>query len=227
MSLVTFLHILKNCIFQLVMTTIAEQIAEQLLAVNAVKLSPNAPFTWASGIKSPIYCDNRLVLSHPAARKQVVAGFEAAVSAFEPFDVVAGVATAGIPWGALLADRLDKPFIYIREKPKSHGRQNQIEGQLTEGSKILVIEDLISTGGSSIKAVEAAREAGGVVIGVLAIFTYGFEKATQIFSEANCPFATLSNYDTLISQAVEKNYVSTADIATLKSWRHSPSTWGI
>jgi orotate phosphoribosyltransferase len=208
------------------MTLLAEKIAAQLLAVRAVKLSPKAPFTWASGIKSPIYCDNRLVLSHPAARKKVVEGLVAKISDFESFDIVAGVATAGIPWGALLADRLEKPFIYIREKPKSHGRQNQIEGHLPEDARVLVIEDLISTGGSSIKAVEAAREAGAFVVGVLAIFTYGFDKASAVFSAADCPFSTLSNYDTLITKAVDNRYISPEDETTLRNWRLSPDTWG-
>jgi orotate phosphoribosyltransferase len=208
------------------MTLLAEKIAAQLLAVRAVKLSPKAPFTWASGIKSPIYCDNRLVLSHPAARKKVVEGLVAKTSDFESFDIVAGVATAGIPWGALLADRLEKPFIYIREKPKSHGRQNQIEGHLPEDARVLVIEDLISTGGSSIKAVEAAREAGAFVVGVLAIFTYGFDKASAVFSAADCPFSTLSNYDILITKAVDNRYISPEDEATLRNWRLSPDTWG-
>ena len=146
---------------------IANEVAEKLLQINAVKLNPQNPFTWASGIKSPIYCDNRLVLSFPAVRTFVIRAFADKAAQFEPFDIVAGVATAGIPHGALLADRLEKPFIYVREKAKSHGRQNQIEGNITEGARILLIEDLISTGGSSLKAVETLREAGCVVVGVL------------------------------------------------------------
>jgi orotate phosphoribosyltransferase len=205
---------------------IAQKVAEKLLQINAVKLSPQNPFTWASGIKSPIYCDNRLTLSFPEVRQYIIKSFVKKSGAFEPFDIVAGVATAGIPHGALLADRLKKPFIYVREKAKSHGRQNQIEGVLTQGSRVLVIEDLISTGGSSIKAVEAVRDAGGIVVGVLAIFSYGFEKANQVFKEADCPFNTLSDYDILIAKAIENQYVKREELETLTAWRHSPETWG-
>lgn len=205
----------------------ALQVAEKLLQINAVKLSPQNPFTWASGIKSPIYCDNRVALSFPDARKTIVDGFYQKSGAFEPFDMVAGVATAGIPWGALLADRIGKPFIYIRDKPKAHGRQNQIEGFYTEGSRILVIEDLISTGGSSLKAVEAVREAGCEVVGVLAIFSYGFEAATTIFNESKCRFETLSNYETLIECAVQRGYITASERETLQEWCISPKTWGV
>jgi orotate phosphoribosyltransferase len=205
----------------------SKEIAQNLLQINAVKLSPQNPFTWASGIKSPIYCDNRITLSFPAVRDLIINGFVEKSKAFEPFDIVAGVATAGIPHGALLADRLAKPFIYVREKAKSHGRQNQIEGLITEGCRVLVIEDLISTGGSSLKAVEALREAGCVVVGILAIFTYGFDKATNVFQEANCPFDTLSDYDTLIAQAIDNQYVMPEELATLSAWRQSPETWDV
>jgi orotate phosphoribosyltransferase len=205
----------------------AQRIAEKLLQINAVKLSPQNPFTWASGIKSPIYCDNRLVLSFPEVRNLVVKSFVEKAANFEPFDTIAGVATAGIPWGALIADRLKKPFIYIRDKPKAHGRQNQIEGLHTEGSKILVIEDLISTGGSSLKAVETVRAANCEVVGVLAIFSYGFEAATTIFNESKCPFDTLSNYEILLECAVKRGYVTASDVKTLQDWRISPSTWGV
>lgn len=205
----------------------AHQIAEKLLQINAVKLSPQNPFTWASGIKSPIYCDNRLALSFPDVRKLIADGFYQKSAAFEPFDTIAGVATAGIPWGAMLADRLAKPFIYIRDKPKAHGRQNQIEGLLTEGAKVLVIEDLISTGGSSLKAVEAAREAGCEVVGVLAIFSYGFEAATTIFNKSKCRFDTLSNYEILLECAVQRGYVTASEVETLQNWRVSPATWGV
>ena len=204
---------------------IAESIAEKLLAIRAVKLSPNDPFTWASGIKSPIYCDNRITLSYPSVRSFIADSFVEKSRQFEPFDIIAGVATAGIPHGMLLADRLEKPFIYIREKAKSHGRQNQIEGEAPQGARVLVIEDLISTGGSSLTAVDAARAAGLEVVGVMAIFTYGFDKATHIFTEANCPFDTLSNYDTLLTQAVENKYISESELETLKSWRKAPEAW--
>lgn len=210
--------------------TIAQEVAEKLLQINAVKLSPQNPFTWASGIKSPIYCDNRITLYYPSVRDRIIDAFVEKSNHFGAFDMVAGVATAGIPHGALIADRLKKPFIYIREKAKSHGRQNQIEGMPhgdTEGLKVLVIEDLISTGGSSLKAVEAVREAGMEVVGVLAIFTYGFEKAVSMFKEANCPFDTLSNYDILIAQAIENQYIKSEEMETLKAWRLSPETWGI
>ena len=206
---------------------IANEVAEKLLQINAVKLNPQNPFTWASGIKSPIYCDNRLVLSFPAVRTFVIQAFADKAAQFEPFDIVAGVATAGIPHGALLADRLEKPFIYVREKAKSHGRQNQIEGNITEGARILLIEDLISTGGSSLKAVETLREAGCVVVGVLAIFSYGFQKAADVFQVANCPFDTLSNYNVLVEKASAMQYISPNDVETLENWRVSPTKWGI
>ena len=210
--------------------TIAQEVAEKLLQINAVKLSPQNPFTWASGIKSPIYCDNRITLYYPSVRDKIIDAFVAKSTQFGEFDMIAGVATAGIPHGALIADRLKKPFIYVREKAKSHGRQNQIEGMPhdhTEGLKVLVIEDLISTGGSSLKAVEAVRDAGMEVVGVLAIFTYGFDKAVRMFREANCPFDTLSNYDILIAQAIENQYIKPEEMETLKAWRLSPETWGI
>ncbi len=205
----------------------ALQVAEKLLQINAVKLSPQNPFTWASGIKSPIYCDNRIALSYPEVRKIILEGFYQKSGAFESFDTIAGVATAGIPWGAMLAERLGKPFIYIRDKAKAHGRQNQIEGFYTEGSKILVIEDLISTGGSGLKAVDAVREVGCEVVGVLAIFSYGFEAATTIFNDSKCRFDTLSNYETLIECAVRRGYVTASERETLQEWRISPSTWGV
>ncbi len=206
---------------------IANEVAEKLLQINAVKLNPQNPFTWASGIKSPIYCDNRLVLSFPDVRTFVIQAFVDKAAQFAPFDIVAGVATAGIPHGALLADRLEKPFIYVREKAKSHGRQNQIEGNIFEGARVLLIEDLISTGGSSLKAVETLREAGCVVVGVLAIFSYGFQKAEDVFHEAKCPFDTLSNYNVLVEKAIAMQYISPDDLATLESWRVSPTEWGI
>ena len=215
--------------------TIAQEVAEKLLQINAVKLSPQNPFTWASGIKSPIYCDNRITLYYPSVRDRIIDAFVEKSTQFGDFHLVAGVATAGIPHGALIADRLKKPFIYIREKAKSHGRQNQIEGMphsntpqgINERLKVLVIEDLISTGGSSLKAVEAVREGGMEVVGVLAIFTYGFEKADTLFRDANCPFDTLSNYDILIAQAIENQYIKPEEMETLKAWRLSPETWGI
>lgn len=207
------------------MSSLAAKIAGHLLQINAIKLSPQNPFTWASGIKSPIYCDNRITLSYPNVRKDIIAGFVEKSQQMPKFDIIAGVATAGIPHGALLAHALDKPFMYVRSKPKAHGRQNQIEGELKQGQRVLVIEDLISTGGSSLKAVEAVREAGGNVIGALAIFTYGFEQAKIAFSNANCPFDTLSNYETLLEVAMEQKYIQMDRLATLQAWRADPKAW--
>ncbi len=204
----------------------SKSIARKLLEVSAVKLQPQDPFTWASGIKSPIYCDNRLVLSYPAIRDHVAKALYQKSGELVDFDIVAGVATAGIPHGMLLADRLKKPFIYVREKAKQHGKQNQIEGTIQAGQSVLVIEDLISTGGSSLKAVEALREAGAQVIGVMAIFTYQFEKATIAFEKANCPLVTLTDYSTLITEAVASGYVSEKDLATLQAWCEAPENWG-
>lgn len=201
------------------------EIAKKLLQIKAIKLSPQKPFTWASGWRSPIYCDNRTLLSFPEVRSFVIDQFVAASKGFEPFDAVAGVATAGIPHGALLADRLQSPFIYVRSKVKSHGRQNRIEGKLDKGQRVLVIEDLISTGGSSIEAVEALREAGAEVVGVLAIFTYGFDRAVQSFAEADCSFQTLSNYDILLAEAADQKYITTEEQQLLVNWRKSPETW--
>jgi len=201
------------------------EVAKKLLQIKAIKLSPQKPFTWASGWRSPIYCDNRTLLSFPEVRSFVVDQFVEASKGFEPFDAVAGVATAGIPHGALLADRLQSPFIYVRSKVKAHGRQNRIEGKLDKGQRVLVIEDLISTGGSSIEAVEALREAGAEVVGVLAIFTYGFDRAVQTFAEAGCYFQTLSNYDILLAEAADQKYITTEEQQLLAKWRKSPDTW--
>ena len=205
---------------------IAQEVARQLLQINAIKLSPQKPFTWASGLRSPIYCDNRVVLSHPAVRRFIIDCFVEKAAAFEPFDLVAGVATAGIAHGALLADRLGLPFVYVRSKAKSHGRENQIEGELKEGQSALVIEDLISTGGSCLQAVEALRQAGCTTAGVLAIFTYGFDRADAAFREAGVPYSALSRYDTLIEAAVTADYLAPADLDTLREWRKDPQNWG-
>lgn len=205
--------------------TAERDVARRLLQIKAIKLSPQKPFTWASGLLSPIYCDNRIILSFPSVRRFVIEQFIARSGAFGPFDVVAGVATAGIPHGILLADRLDKPFIYVRSKAKGHGRQNQIEGQLEAGARVLVIEDLISTGGSSLQAVQTLRQAGAQVLGVLAIFTYGFAQAEQTFNEAACSFRTLTNYPTLLAEAREQQYISDAEAALLEDWRQAPQKW--
>jgi len=206
--------------------SIATEIAKQLLQIKAIKLSPQNPFTWASGIQSPIYCDNRIILSYPQLRSYLKEGFVELSKEFDSFDTISGVATAGIPHGALLADALNKPFCYVRSKAKAHGRQNLIEGELNEGAKVLVVEDLISTGGSSLKAVEAIRERGAEVIGVLAIFTYGFAKAEEAFANANCPLKTISNYNILLEEAVKSNYIEATDLASLQEWKKNPQAWG-
>ncbi len=205
---------------------LAADIARRLLDINAIKLQPNDPFTWASGLQSPIYCDNRVSLSFPEVRTFVKNALAAEAQSFEPFDAVAGVATAGIPQGALVADVLGKPFVYVRSSAKEHGRQNLIEGELAPGSRVLVIEDLISTGMSSLKAVDSLREAGADVVGLLAIFTYGFEKADRAFAEKNVAWKALSNYDALIEEAVESGHIDEKDLATLKNWRQAPEQWG-
>ncbi|MBN8681084.1 MAG: orotate phosphoribosyltransferase [Chitinophagales bacterium] len=206
--------------------SIPSTIARQLLEVKAVRLSPSDPFTWASGMLSPIYCDNRVTLSHPAARTIVKNALVEAAAAFEPFDVVAGVATAGIPYGALLADALGKPFVYVRSSAKDHGRRNQIEGSVQAGARVLLIEDLISTGGSSILAADALNAVEMPVIGVLAVFQYGFQKADTAFAEKNIPFRTLTHYDALIEEAVRSGYITAAEVDTLKRWRENPEAWG-
>ena len=200
-------------------------IAKKLLQINAIKLSPQNPFTWASGIKSPIYCDNRVTLSYPTIRTQIKEGFASIAKNLGEFDHVSGVATAGIAHGALLADHLNLSFSYVRSSAKKHGRQNKIEGFIPEGSKILVIEDLISTGGSSIDAVNDLREAGYEVVGVLAIFTYEFQIAMDNFKKANCKFATLSNYSSLIVEAQNENYITDSDAKTLSEWSNNPNEW--
>ncbi len=198
---------------------IAAEVAKRLLQIKAIKLSPQDPFTWASGILSPIYCDNRIVLSHPEARNFVKEAFADCTRKFPAFDKIAGVATAGIPHGALLADVLDMPFIYVRDKAKAHGRQNQIEGELKQGERVLVIEDLISTGGSSLRAIDALVKGGAEVVGIAAIFTYGFDKAKVAFEKAGYQLETLSNYDILINEALKTNFIAETDVQLLKNWR--------
>ena len=202
-----------------------KKIAKALLEISAVKLNPQNPFTWTSGIRSPIYCDNRLSLSYPNVRDLIIEGLKEKSVTFGEFDIIMGVATAGIPHGAILAHVLKKPFGYIRDKAKGHGRQNQIEGLIIPDAKVLVIEDLISTGLSSLKAVEAVREAGMNVVGVLAIFNYGFEETDKVFAEKNCPFVTISDYDALLEVAQTINYIHADALEDLKQWRVSPSTW--
>ncbi|EUJ31175.1 orotate phosphoribosyltransferase [Listeria cornellensis] len=207
--------------------TTEKQVAEQLLKIKAVFLQPNDPFTWASGIKSPIYCDNRLTLGFPKTRQFIAAALaEKIKTAFPDVEVLAGTATAGIPHAAWASDILDLPMVYVRSKAKEHGKGNQIEGPITKGQKVVVIEDLISTGGSSITAVEALREAGCEVLGIAAIFTYGLEKGKTLLGAANVEVAALTNYETLLEVALDEGYVSEGDMATLKEWNKDPEKWG-
>jgi len=206
------------------MSNSAERIARNLLQINAIKLNPQKPFTWASGIKSPIYCDNRLTLSYPKVRTEIVEAFAEVIKGME-FDIIGGIATAGIPHGALLADRLEKPYLYVRSKAKAHGRQNKIEGNLPAGAKVLLVEDLISTGMSSLSAVEAVRDAGGQVDTVLSIFNYGFQRAVDAFEAKNCTFVSLSNYDILLKQAVENGFLESDQLELLSRWKVDPENW--
>ena len=181
------------------MNTLAKNMAANLLQIKAIKLSPQTPFTWASGLRTPIYCDNRLTLSYPKIRQTVVQGMAEKCTEFDDIEAIAGVATAGIPHGALLADRLDLPFIYVRSKAKAHGRENKIEGELKKPSKLIVVEDLISTGKSSLEAVQALRDEGHTILNVLSIFDYQLEKAKSNFEAAQCTYNSLTTYDELFS----------------------------
>jgi orotate phosphoribosyltransferase len=206
---------------------IEQKIAEFLLQIKAIKLQPANPFTWASGWKSPIYCDNRITLSHPTIRTYIRQKLSELIQEeFGSASVIAGVATAGIPQGALVAQELGLPFIYVRSKAKEHGTQSLIEGEINPGQRVVVVEDLISTGKSSLQAVKALREAGYEVAGLVAIFSYGFDIATENFAEAKCRFVTLSNYSTLINYAAEHNFIQATDVELLNDWRKNPSEWG-
>lgn len=208
------------------MSTVAENVALHLLKIKAIKLEPAHPFTWASGWKSPIYCDNRKTLSYPEVRSYIRDQFAAVVREKYPqAEVIAGVATGAIAQGVLVAQELNLPFIYIRSSAKSHGLENLIEGEYKAGQKVVVIEDLISTGGSSLQAVEALRKAGCEVLGMAAIFTYGFQKAVDNFKAAGCELTTLSNYNAMIDLAVKTGYVQETDVEKLKEWRKSPETY--
>jgi len=209
--------------------TLAENVASMLLEVKAVRLNPDQPFKWASGWNSPIYCDNRITLSYPKVRTAIKNGLASAVQAyFGDVDIIAGVATAGIAQGALVADWLELPFCYVRPEPKKHGMGNQIEGaSIKPGQKVVLIEDLVSTGGSSLKAVEALREAGANVLGMVAIFTYGFEIARKNFADKGLNFYTLSDYETLVGEAVTKKYITESQMITLQEWRQNPAEWGV
>ena len=208
------------------MNTLETIFAAKLLDVKAIKLQPDAPFTWASGWKSPFYCDNRKTLSFPALRSFVK--IELARLIMEQFpeaDAVAGVATGAIAQGALVADELGLPFAYVRSKPKDHGLANLIEGELPTGAKVVVVEDLISTGGSSLKAVEALRNAGFEVVGMVASYTYGFDVAKQAFEDAKVQSLTLTNYEAVLEAALQTGYISNDQIPTLNEWRSNPSEW--
>lgn len=208
------------------MTEISKAIAKDLLTIEAVFLRPNEPFTWASGIKSPIYCDNRMTMSYPAVRKAIASGLAAQIKEhFPDVEVIAGTATAGIPHAAWVADILDLPMVYIRSKAKDHGKGNQIEGRITEGQKMVVIEDLISTGGSVLEACEAAAREGANVLGVAAIFIYELPQGLTNFEKAQLPLVTLTNYSTMIDTALEMDYIGKEDIALLQQWKQSPQTW--
>jgi len=205
---------------------ISKKIAKALLDIRAIKLNPNQPFTWASGWKSPIYCDNRISLSYPAIRSEIKTQLvETVKNEFSGVEAVAGVATAGIPQGTLVADTLDLPFVYVRSKAKGHGLENQIEGKVVKGQKVVVIEDLISTGGSSIKAVQALRAAGFIVLGMVAIFTYQFPQSVENLKKENIQVYTLTNYTTLIEAALENQLIEENDVNLLKKWREIPETW--
>jgi len=208
------------------MSNTEKLIAKELLQINAIKLSPANPFTWASGWKSPIYCDNRKILSYPKSRDIVKKAFADMVkNEFGIPDVIAGVATGAIAHGILVAEALNIPFVYVRSTSKQHGLTNQIEGVLKEGQTVVVIEDLVSTGGSSLKAVEALRNAGAKVTGMLAIFSYGFDVAEENFAKAKCELRTLTNYHTLIDIAADTNYIEADEIQTLEKWRMAPGKW--
>lgn len=207
-------------------TETAALVAEYLLQIKAIKLNNSKPFVWASGLNSPIYCDNRIALSYPQVRNYIRQQLVNQIrEEYGLVDVIAGVATAGIPQGALVAQELGLPFIYVRSSKKEHGLSNQIEGELREGQKVVVVEDLISTGKSSLNAVETLREAGGIVRGMAAIFTYGLPIADKNFKEANCPLFALSNYDIMIRKAIEKEYISDKDKDSLLEWKKDPQAW--
>ncbi len=204
----------------------AGKVAQMLLQIEAIKLRANNPFTWSSGWKSPIYCDNRLSLSYPDIRTAIKEGLVQVIREnFAAAEAIAGVATAGIPQGALVAEAMQLPFAYVRPKPKDHGMENLIEGRVSKGQKVVVIEDLVSTGGSSLKAVEALRKEGAHVLGMVSIFNYGFDIATRNFHDADVSLVSLSDFSHLLTIAVENNYISESDLISLKSWRVDPSNW--
>lgn len=202
-----------------------EQVAAHLLNIQAVSLQPSNPFTWSSGLKSPIYCDNRLTMAFPEVRREIAKGLETLIrNHYENVTVIAGTATAGIPHAAWVSERMDLPMAYIRSKSKGHGKGNQIEGSIQTGDKVVIVEDLISTGGSVITAAEAVREVGAEVIGVVAIFTYGLEKGNMQMKEANLHYQVLTDYDTLIDVALKEDKISNEELQKLKKWRENPTS---
>ncbi|MFZ9526837.1 MAG: orotate phosphoribosyltransferase [Schleiferiaceae bacterium] len=204
----------------------AETLAGLLLQIKAVSLRPNEPFTWASGLKSPIYCDNRVTLSHPRVRTYLREQMATLIKAQYPsVDAIAGVATGAIALAALVAQELDLPMVYVRASAKEHGRQNLIEGELAKNARVVVIEDLVSTGKSSLQAVDALREAGAQVLGMTAIFTYGFPAASEAFTAADCPLHTLSDYDHLLMSAESRGSLNAEELTALSGWRHDPKAW--
>ena len=208
------------------MKTLEKIFAEKLLKIKAIKLQPANPFTWASGWKSPFYCDNRKTLSYPSLRNFVkIENSLLLLEKFGQVDAIAGVATGAIPQGALVADELNLPFVYVRSTPKDHGLENLIEGELRPGMKVVVVEDLVSTGGSSLKAVEAIRRDGCEVIGMIASFTYGFDVAVKAFKDAKVELVTLTNYEAVLETALRTDYISEEDVEVLQSWRKDPAHW--
>lgn len=206
--------------------TMKHVIAERLLEINAVALKPHDPFTWTSGLRSPIYCDNRLTLSYPAVRREIAAGLKKLIlENFSEAEVIAGTATAGIPHAAWVSELMDLPMCYVRSKAKGHGKGNQIEGKVQSGQKVVVVEDLISTGGSVITAVQALREAGCEVLGVVSIFTYGLEKGMEAFEQADIKSLSLTNFPALVKVAIEKGYIREKDQESLLAWSQAPSEW--
>lgn len=205
---------------------LAEQLIDNLLQIKAIRMSPQNPFTWASGWKSPVYCDNRKILSYPIVRDLVKGGiYEMAKNQFSNFNCIAGVATAGIAWGAILADQLNLPFVYVRSKPKEHGMKNTIEGDLPENARVLVVEDVISTGMSSLQAVDDLRAQSAQIIGMLAIYTYGFPMAIEKFGQKEVVLKTLTNYEVLTKIALKNGFIEKDVLETLILWRNNPDTW--
>ncbi len=208
-------------------TSVAERIARMFLEIGVVKLNIAEPYTWASGRQSPIYCDGRISLSYPPVRSYVKQELVTVIDQrFGEAEALAGVATAGIPQGVLAADQLELPFMYVRSKPKEHGMTNMVEGEVVKGQKVVVVEDLVSTGGSSLKAVAALELMGLDVIGLIAVFTYGFDETREVFAKASLPFVSLCSYDVLIKEAVDQDLISIKELSSLRDWRAAPDTWG-